>query len=133
MPPPNTRCSASLRAAPRSRCGPETVWLMPSWATPGRAGLGTALTSTLTGNAYNGNFVAGDSLHITVQGAGLSGPVNLTQTATTGAGSAASTAVLIQGDVAANAALAAAGITVTNTAGHMDFTSASGGAVSVSI
>src|ERR1035438_8177210 len=36
MPPPNTRCSASLRAAPRSRCGPETVWLMPSWATPGR-------------------------------------------------------------------------------------------------
>ena len=99
----------------------------------GTAGLGTALTSTLTGNAYNGNFVAGDSLHITVQGAGLSGPVNLTQTATTGAGSAASTAVLIQGDVAANAALAAAGITVTNTAGHMDFTSASGGAVSVSI
>jgi flagellin len=99
----------------------------------GANGLGTALASTLTGNAYNGNFVAGDSLHITVQGAGLSGPVNLTQIANTGAGSANSTAALIQGDVAANAALAAAGITVSNTAGHLDFTSASGGAVSVSI
>ena len=99
----------------------------------GANGLGTALSSTLTGNAYNGNFVAADTLNITVQGAGLSAPVTLSQAANTGAGSAASTAVLIQGDVAGNAALAAAGITVTNTAGHLDFTSATGGAVSVMI
>jgi flagellin len=100
----------------------------------GANGLGTALAATLTGNAYNGTtFTAGDSLNITVQGAGLSAPVSFSQTANTGAGSAASTAVLIQNDVAANTALAAAGITVSNTAGHLDFTSASGGAVSVMI
>jgi|SRR5271157_707827 len=100
----------------------------------GANGLGTALAATLTGNSYNGTtFAAADTLNITVQGAGLSSPVSFSQTANTGAGSAASTAVLIQGDVAGNAALEAAGITVSNTAGHLDFTSASGGAVSVTI
>jgi len=100
----------------------------------GANGLGTALAATLTGNSYNGTtFAAADTLNITVQGAGLSSPVSFSQTANTGAGSAASTAVLIQNDVAANTALEAAGITVSNTAGHMDFTSASGGAVSVMI
>ena len=100
----------------------------------GANGLGNALSSVLTGNAYNGNFASADSLRITVQGAGLSSPVALAAvTANIGGGSAASTAVLIQTAVAANTALAAAGITVTNTAGHLDLTSATGGAVNVSI
>jgi flagellin len=99
----------------------------------GANGLGTALASTLTGAAYSGNFATADSLSITVEGAGVTSPQTLSVTANTGAGSAASTAVLIQSAVAANAALAAAGITVSNTAGHLDFTSATGGAVNVSI
>jgi len=98
----------------------------------GANGLGTALSSTLTGNAYNGNFAAADTLNITVAGAGLSSPVVLTPvTAVIGGNS--TTAALISTDVATNPALAAAGITVTNIAGHLDFTSATGGAVSVSI
>jgi flagellin len=100
----------------------------------GTTGTGNALASTLTGNAYTGNFATADTLNITIEGAGLSGPVNLGAiTATTGAGSPASTGVLVQNAVAANTTLAAAGITVTNTAGHLDFTSAQGGAVKVSI
>ena len=103
----------------------------------GTAGLGTALSSTLVGNNYNATnttFTSADTLNITVAGAGLSSPIALAAvTANTGAGSAASTAVLIQTAVAANTALAAAGITVTNTAGHLDLTSATGGAVNVSI
>jgi flagellin len=103
----------------------------------GANGLGTALASTLNGtptNSYTGTtFGTADALNITVSGAGLSAPVTFSQTANTGAGSAASTAVLIQNDVAANAALAAAGITVSNTAGSLQFSSATGGAVNVSI
>jgi flagellin len=99
----------------------------------GAAGLGNALASTLTGNAYNGNFATADSLTIRVEGAGLTAPVNLNVTANTGAGSAASTAVAIQTAVANNATLAAAGITVSNTAGHMDFKSATGGSVKVTV
>ena len=99
----------------------------------GANGLGTALASTLTGAAYNGNFATADPLTITVEGAGLSSPVTLNVTANTGGGAAASTAVLIQTAAAGNAALAAAGITVSNTAGHLDFTSAEGGAAKVSI
>ena len=99
----------------------------------GANGLGNALSSTLTGSAYNGNFATADSLTISVAGAGLAAPVNLSVTANTGAGSAASTAVLIQQAVAANSTLAAAGITVSNTAGNLNFTSATGGAVSASI
>ena len=99
----------------------------------GANGLGTALASSLTGAAYSGNFATADALSITVEGAGVTTPQTLSVTANTGAGSAASTAVLIQQAVAANTALAAAGITVSNTAGHLDFTSATGGAVDVSI
>jgi flagellin len=101
----------------------------------GTNGLGNALASTLTGSAYNGGgaFGTADALTISVSGAGLSAPVNLSVTANTGAGSAASTAVLIQQAVAGNAALAAAGITVSNTAGNLNFTSATGGAVQASI
>ncbi len=99
----------------------------------GTTGTGNALSSTLTGNAYNGTFAIADALSISVAGAGLSSPVTLNVTANTGAGSAASTAVLIQQAVAANSTLSAAGITVSNTAGHLDFTSATGGAVSASI
>jgi flagellin len=99
----------------------------------GTTGTGNALASTLTGNAYNGNFATADALSISVQGAGLSSPVVLSVTANTGAGSAASTAVLIQQAVAANTTLAAAGITVSNTAGNLNFTSATGGAVSASV
>ena len=99
----------------------------------GTTGTGNALSSTLTGNAYNGTFATADALSISIAGAGLSSPVTLNVTANTGAGSAASTAVLIQQAVAANSTLAAAGITVSNTAGHLDFTSATGGAVSASI
>jgi flagellin len=100
----------------------------------GSTGTGNALASTLTGNAYNGNFASADSLRITIEGAGLAGPVNLGAiTANVGAGSAASTGSLVQAAVAANPALAAAGITVTTTAGHLDFTSAQGGAVKVSV
>ena len=99
----------------------------------GASGLGNALSSTLTGNAYNGTFATADALTITLQGAGLSSPVNLSVTANTGGGSAASTAVLIQNAVAANSILAAAGITVSNTAGSLAFSSATGGAVQASI
>jgi flagellin len=99
----------------------------------GANGLGNALASTLTGNAYNGNFATADALTISVAGAGLSAPVTLNVTANIGAGSAASTAVLIQQAVAGNAALAAAGITVSGTATNLNFTSATGGAVQASI
>jgi flagellin len=99
----------------------------------GTTGAGNALASTLTGNAYNGTFATADALTITVRGAGLASPVSLNVTADTGAGSAASTAVLIQQAVAANTTLAAAGITVSNTAGSLNFTSATGGAVNASI
>jgi flagellin len=99
----------------------------------GTTGTGNALASTLTGNAFNGTFATADALSISVQGAGLSAPVVLNVTANTGAGSAASTAVLIQQAVASNATLAAAGITVSNTAGSLNFQSATGGAVSASI
>jgi flagellin len=68
-----------------------------------------------------------------VEGAGLTSPVNLNVTAYTGAGSAVFTADLIQTVVAANPALAAAGITVSDTNGPLNFTSAQGGAVKVSI
>jgi len=99
----------------------------------GANGLGNSLSSPLAGNAFNGNFATADSLTVTVEGAGLAAPVNLNVTAYTGAGSAVFTADLIQAVVAANPALAAAGITVTDTNGPLDFTSATGGAVKVSI
>ena len=100
----------------------------------GANGAGNALSSTLTGNAYHGNtFAAADTLTITVEGAGLSSPVNFHVTANTGAGSAASTAALIQNQVDTNPILAAAGISVINTAGPLNFFSAAGGAVKVSI
>ncbi|MGA3018801.1 MAG: flagellin, partial [Bryobacteraceae bacterium] len=97
----------------------------------GANGLGNALSSTLTGSAYNSTFATADALTVTLQGAGLEGPVNLNLTATVGAASL--TAQAIQTAVAGNAQLAAAGITVSNTAGHLDFSSATGGAVQASI
>jgi flagellin len=99
----------------------------------GANGLGNSLSSPLAGNAFNGNFATADSLTVTVEGAGLTSPVNLNVTAYTGAGSAVFTADLIQTVVAANPALAAAGITVSDTNGPLNFTSAQGGAVKVSI
>ncbi len=96
-------------------------------------GLGSALSATLTGNAYNaGNFAAADSLTVRIEGAGLTAPVDLSVTATAGS-AAATTAASIQTAVAANSTLAAAGITVSNTAGHLDFTSAQGGSLKVTI
>src|SRR5271157_1306945 len=99
----------------------------------GANGLGNSLSSPLAGNAFNGNFATADSLTVTVEGAGLASPVNLNVTAFTGAGSAVFTADLIQAAVLANPALAAAGITVSDANGPLNFTSAQGGAVKVSI
>ena len=96
-------------------------------------GLGTTLAATLTGNAYSGgNFAAADNLTIRIEGAGLVAPVDLAVTASNG-NPGANTATLIQTAVAANATLAAAGITVSNTGGHMDFASAQGGSLKVSV
>ena len=97
------------------------------------SGLGTTLATTLTGNAYNGTFATADNLVVRIEGGGLAAPVDLNVTANTGAGSAASTAVLIQTAVAGNAALAAVGITVSSTAGPMVFQSSTGGSLNVTI
>jgi flagellin len=122
---------SSANSAFQLRAGDRTANAL--MGNTGANGLGNALSSTLTGNTYNGTFTTADALTISVEGAGLSSPVTLNVTANTGAGSADSTAALIQQAVAANSTLAAAGITVSNTAGSLDFSSATGGAVKASI
>ena len=98
------------------------------------SGLGNTVATTLSGAAYNGTFATADTLNVRIEGAGLTGHVDLGAiTANTGGGSAVSTAALIQTAVAANAALAAAGITVSSTAGPLVFKSAQGGSLKVTI
>jgi flagellin len=94
---------------------------------------GAALSSTLTGRAQGGALTGTPTIYLTVEGAGLASPYSFSVTATNSGGTAAQMTTDIQNAVAADATLKAAGITVTNTGGTLNFVSAFGGTPKVTI
>jgi flagellin len=98
-------------------------------ATAASASTGSALSATVQGStaATAQTATAAESIQVNLQGAGLTSPVNLSVAVATGATTANALATL-QSQVAGNAALQAAGITLsTATVGNnLVFTSAKG-------
>ncbi|MFB3825892.1 MAG: flagellin [Bryobacteraceae bacterium] len=94
---------------------------------------GAAMTSTVQGQAFTAETYAGtETVRVTIQGGGMASPVTLS-ISPAAADDAADVAAAIQAAVAADTTLAAAGITVSKADTRLDFTSASGEVLKVSI